>query len=599
MTTKPKASKFRIRRPGSSGHAQVAAQETPAVDCAGDVDASALAAVRRARQGAAEQDAAPNAEMRAPDGTAGAAPPQTPKPAPKTAPPRAVPQQSAEATPTQPAPPPREGQVSSAAQSAAETDIDAIRREGLTGRQLRMARRVAQKHNLAPVSDFDAVRLLRLKGIDPFQRSNMLELVVPPQHDAMEEEPSALAQLPQTVPVGGRNLPSTDVASPAQRRAVEISEIQRDIAKRRRRKMGLLLARLSFFVMLPTFLAGWYFYVVATPMYATDSEFLILQNEGGGGGAGGLGGLLPTQFATSQDAIAVQSYLTSKDAMLRLDSDVGFKDHFTQDWVDPIQRLEDDPTNEEAYRTYKKNVKIGFDPTEGVIRMEVIAADPAVSQSFSEALISYAEERVNQLSVQKREDQMRDAVTALDKAQADRREAQASLVQLQVEGQTLDPEAVIASLRTEISAINSRVTEKEIELDTLLNNSRPSQARVDGARSSLEVLRNRRDVLEQRMVDMSQGENSLAQLSLNIQMAQADLATRDMMLQSALQQMEQARTEAARQVRYLTVAVRPVAPEEASYPRAFENTILAFLIFAGIYLMISLTAAVLKEQVSS
>ena len=41
-------------------------------------------------------------------------------------------------------------------------ELDAIRREGLTGRQLRMARRVAQKHGLAPTSDFDAVRLLRL-----------------------------------------------------------------------------------------------------------------------------------------------------------------------------------------------------------------------------------------------------------------------------------------------------------------------------------------------------------------------------------------------------------------------------------------------------
>ena len=554
MTTKPKASKFRIKRPS--------APEAPA-EPAPDVDASALEAVKRARsaQGQSHKQAAPE------------------RPDPKSA----------------PAP---EADASTAGTAPASTDIDTIRREGLTGRQLRMARRVAQKHGLAPTSDFDAVRLLRLKGIDPFQRSNMLELVVPKQNGATGEAPTAKVQLPQTVPSGAQNLPSTEVASPAQRRAAEISEIQRDIAKRRRRKMGLLLTRLAFFVFLPTFLCGWYFYKIATPMYATNSEFLIIQNEGGGGG-GGLGGLLPTQFATSQDAIAVQSYLTSKDAMLRLDSDVGFKSHFTQDSVDPIQRLNDDPTNEEAYRTYKKNVKIGFDPTEGMIRMEVVAADPKVSQSFSEALISYAEDRVNQLSEQKREDQMRDAVTALTKAENDRRAAQEELVQLQIEGATLDPEAVIASLRTQISEINARITEKEIELDTLLNNARPNRAKVDGARSTLDILRKRRDVLESEMTDMSRGENSLAQLSINIQMAQADLATRDMMLQSALQQMEQARTEAARQVRYLTVAVRPVAPDEAAYPRAFENTILAFLIFAGIYLMISLTAAVLKEQVSS
>ena len=71
------------------------------------------------------------------------------------------------------------------------------------------------------------------------------------------------------------------------------------------------------------------------------------------------------------------------------------------------------------------------------------------------------------------------------------------------------------------------------------------------------------------------------------------------MLQSAMQQMEQARVEASRQVRYLTVAVEPIAPEEPTYPRAFENTILAFLVFAGIYLMISLTASILREQVTS
>ncbi|MFK7876862.1 MAG: capsule biosynthesis protein [Paracoccaceae bacterium] len=502
-------------------------------------------------------------------------------------------------------------QVETPAETAFEAELDAIRGEGLTGRQLRMARRVAQKHNLVPTSDFDAVRLLRTKGIDPFQRSNMLELVVPDPNDPSTNglggapvgaitpvQKSVKRNLPQTVPTGASNLPSAETLSPAQRREREISAIQKDIARRRRKKVGLLFTRLAFFVMMPTFLAGWYFYVIATPMFATDSEFLILQNEGGGG-SGALGGLLPTQFATSQDSIAVQSYLTSKDAMLRLENDAGFKSHFKQDWIDPVQRLDPDASIEDAYKLYQKNVKIGFDPTEGVIRMEVAAADPLVSQAFSEALISYAEQRVNQLSVQKRSDQMSDAEAALEKAEADRREAQAQLVQLQIEGATLDPEAVIAALRSQITEISAMITNKEIELDTLQANTRPNQAKVAGVLSTLTILKKRRDELEGEMTDVSQGENSLAQLSINIQMAQADLATRDMMLQSSLQQVEQARVEANRQVRYLTVAVRPVAPQEAAYPRAFENTILAFLIFAGIYLMISLTASILREQVTS
>ena len=70
----------------------------------------------------------------------------------------------------EPSPAATSGEVSSAAQVSGEQDMDAIRKEGLTGRQLRMARRVAQKHGLPATSDFDAVRLLRAKGIDPFQR---------------------------------------------------------------------------------------------------------------------------------------------------------------------------------------------------------------------------------------------------------------------------------------------------------------------------------------------------------------------------------------------------------------------------------------------
>lgn len=476
--------------------------------------------------------------------------------------------------------------------------LDAIRREGLTGRQLRMARRVAQKNGLAPTSDIDAVRLLRLQGIDPFKRTNMLELVVQGENQKPSaSDPGERVQLPQTVPDEETNLPSTEL-SPIERRSREISEIQADITRRRRRKLRMLGARLAFFVFLPTMVAGWYFYAVATPMYATKSAFLILQADGQGGS--GMGGLLTgTQFATSGDSTAVQEFLESKEAMLKLDEDVGFKSHFSQGFIDPIQRLEDNPTNEQAYKSYQKKVKIGYDPTEGVLRMEVIAADPETSAQFSEALINYAEERVNNLSEQKRGDQMSDALASFEKAETERRAAQEALVQLQIEGSTLDPEAVIASLRQQISNVEIQILEKDLQLAALLDNARPNQSRVDGVQGDIRRLNVQLEELKSRMTDASEGQNSLAQLSVRIQMAQADLATRDMLLQSALQQMEQTRMEANRQVRYLTTSVKPVAPEEASYPRSFENTILAFLIFAGIYLMVSLTASILREQVTS
>ena len=497
---------------------------------------------------------------------------------------------------------PRQGTVDSPKQVKAETDIDAIRREGLTGRQLRMARRMAQKHGLAPISDFDAVRQLRLKGIDPFQSSNMLELVVPTKDGEDDAEMGTVLpgmgkiQLPQTIKPASSQVPQTEVYT-ADRRAMEITGIQRDIASRRRKRLALLLARLSAFVFLPTILAGWYYYAIATPMYSTKSEFLIQSADGGGGG-GPLSSLIPSQLANSQESIAVQSYLTSKDAMIRLDEALGYKRHFAQPEIDAIQRLDADTTNEAAHKVYKKNIKIGYDPTEGVVRMEVIAADPIVATDFSKALISYAEERVDELSQNIRNDAMEDARRNLERAKVERREAQENLIRLQ-EVYSADPTEQLAALRTQITSYDQQLLEKKLALQALLDNPRPNQAKVDGARGDVRRLQDVLTGLNARMIEADSSGLSLVQQSTEIELARADLATADAFLQSALQGEKQAALEAGRQVRYLTVPVRPIASDAPSYPRKFENTILAFLIFSGVYLMVSLTSSILREQVSN
>ncbi|MBV1902555.1 MAG: capsule biosynthesis protein [Marinosulfonomonas sp.] len=483
------------------------------------------------------------------------------------------------------------------AQKPAETasksisaEIEAIKKEGLTGRQLRMARRVAQKNRLAPTSDYDAIRQLRQKGIDPFKRTNMLELVSP------EDKANASApNLPKTVETG--TLPSTEVMS-EDGRAREIYRIQQDIAQRRRRKLLLLVTRLSFFVFLPTFIVGLYYYVVATPLYATKSEFLIQQADSQGGGS--MGGLFSgTGFATSQDSIAVQSYLQSREAMLRLDSDIGFKSHFSQDFVDPLQRLETDSTNEEAYRLYQRLVKIGYDPTEGIVKMEVIAADPATSALFSRALINYAEEQVDNLTQRLRGDQMRGSRESFQDAEFKMKAAQERVLSLQERLGVIDAVTETSAVMSQVTNFEIQLQEKRLQLQQLLDNQRPNQARVDGVQGDISRLSALIAELRAQLTSSGNNNTSLARISGELRMAQVDLETRQVMMQQSLQQLETARIEANRQVRYLSLGVSPTPPDEPTYPRAFENTIVAFFIFSGIYLMASLTASILREQVSS
>ena len=159
--------------------------------------------------------------------------------------------------------------------------------------------------------------------------------------------------------------------------------------------------------------------------------------------------------------------------------------------------------------------------------------------------------------------------------------------------------AALAVLRSQIATYESELLEKELQLAALLDNARPNRAKVDGARADISRLNTLLTTLNNRMTEESDKASSLASRSAQIQMAQADLLTADMFLQNALQSAKAAELEASRQVRYLTVPVMPIEAQEASYPRSFENTILAFLIFAGVYLMVSLTSSILREQVSS
>jgi capsular polysaccharide transport system permease protein len=353
MTTKTKARKFRIRRSPTGFTGAPGAQPHEPGEPAGAPDPSDMQAGTAAPGPEAAQPGQPQqgyGQSRFPQ--------SAPQPSGQPAQGSAAHDQAGYA-----------GQVSSAAETEGEQDLDAIRKEGLTGRQLRMARRLAQKHGLAPTSDFDAVRLLRAKGIDPFQRSTLLELVSNTGGgQALGRIEPERIQLPQTVPAHApAYLPSTQLAqaAPAERRQQEIMEIQRDIARRRRRKMALLASRIFAFVLLPTLVVGYYFFAVATPMYSSKSEFLILTADGSGSASGAAGLFSGTAFATGQDSIATQSYLESKDAMLRLDRDVGFRDHFSQPSIDPIQRLDPGASNEAAYKVYQKYVTAGLRPDRG------------------------------------------------------------------------------------------------------------------------------------------------------------------------------------------------------------------------------------------
>ncbi|WP_394227283.1 capsule biosynthesis protein [Paracoccus marcusii] len=487
--------------------------------------------------------------------------------------------------------------------------LAAIRAEKLTERQLRIAKRIAALHQIEVSSAEEAVLRLRERGIDPSHRTAVgsilssegtrAQAAPSPNAPAVRQAPVP-SILPERSPAppGRPALPSREELT-EEKRAAEIYRIQRDLARRRRRRMAMLAMRLALFVFLPTALVGIYYGRYASPLYATVSQFQI-QSAESGSGASGLSGMLGgSGLGTNQDAVAVQSYLTSRDAMLRLDEDLGFRRAFQDPSVDAIKRLPADATNEATFSLYKDSVKIGYDPTEGVLNMEVIAPDPQLSEQFSRALISYAEQLVDALTSRMRSDQMDGARETYQDAEEKMLAAQLRVQELQERLGVLDPVAESGVVMAQVSMLEGQLAEKQLELGQLQSNARPLQSRVDAVEGDIARLR---DLITQTRQQLTQGNdtrNSLAAIGGELRVAEAEMLTRQEMLAAAAAQMETARIEANKQVRYLSLSIAPIPPDEATYPRAFQNTLVAFLVFSGIYLMLSLTASILREQVST
>jgi len=233
------------------------------------------------------------------------------------------------------------------------------------------------------------------------------------------------------------------------------------------------------------------------------------------------------------------------------------------------------------------------------VKMEVSAASPEISATFSRALISYAEEQVDNMTQRLRADQMKGARDSYEEAERKMLDAQRRVVELQEQRGVMSADMEVSARMSQISRFEGELKDERLRLEQLLDNAAPNRTRVDVARRNIARLE---DMIAGMRSEMTQGEggaDSLARISGELVVAEADLQTRQALVSQALQQLEAARIEANRQVRYLSLGVSPVAPDEASYPRAFENTLLALLIFGGLYLMASLTASILREQVSA
>lgn len=399
--------------------------------------------------------------------------------------------------------------------------------------------------------------------------------------------------------------------------AMRVAELQREIARRRRRRGVFLILRLLLFVVAPSVAAGWWQYQVASDLYVSESAFVVRSagetpDSGGGGVAAALGAAGP--MGMIQDSISVQDFVLSREALDRLDAELGVIARWQAPGLDPWLRLAPDATREDALNQYRRLVEVGYDPAESLIRMKVADPDPEMAAAISSALIRYAEGMVDGLSTRMRRDTVAEAEARAAHAREALTEAHVAESRLKAELEIFSPETAAGGEQSLIAGLENEREALRARLDALLAyapaddpRARTLRRAIDQRARAIEARRariygdhpGRGDEGAPSLDAPSLDAGGIAQAEAELARAKAETAAREQMFLAAQSGLEAARLEARRQISYLAVIVPPARADAPTRPRRLANTALAGLAAFGIYLFASLTVSVLREQFSA
>lgn len=432
--------------------------------------------------------------------------------------------------------------------------------------------------------------------------------ITPPPSAAPPSAPSAPAQgaapaarTAARTDIGGDDAAAVFAEIQAEQ-AMRVAELQRDIARRRRRRGFFLILRLLLFVIGPTALFGWFQYKVATDLYVSQSAFVVRSASEPPGAEGGLaaalGGAGP--MGAIQDSISVQDFILSREALDRLERELSLSAIWTVPDLDPLVRLAPDATREEALDHYRRQVSVGYDPAESLIRMEVAAPDPDAARQISEALISYAEGMVDGLSTRMRRDMVAEAAARAEAARTALTEAHAAEARLKTRLKVFSAEAEAGGERNLIATLDAEREALRGRLSALLDHAPPDDPRAASLRAAIAQREAAIEERRARLFDPGAAQApSIAEAEAELARARAETVAREQMFLAAQTALETARVEADRQISYLAVIVPPARADAATRPRRAANTALAGLAAFGVYLFASLTVSVLREQFSA
>lgn len=349
-------------------------------------------------------------------------------------------------------------------------------------------------------------------------------------------------------------------------------------------------------VLLPVTLAIAYFGFIASDVYVSESRFVVRsqQQQPSGSVLGNLlGGVGMTR--AQDEAYTVHDFILSRDALQRLDEQLGVRKAFSDENIDPLSRfpgLDWDVSFEALYRYYPKRVAVAYDSTSSIMTLRVSAFMPQDARRINEQLLSMSERLVNDMNKRALEDSIRFAASVVVEAEQKAKQAALALSAFRNQRSVFDPERQstlqlqgIAKLQEELIATKTQLA--QIRGLTAENPQIP----VLAAR----IVTLQREI-DAEMRKVAGGGTSLTSHASEYERLALERTFADKQLASALASLELARNEAQKKQLYLERIVQPNLPDYSVEPRRVRNVLVVLVLGLVAWGILTLLVASIREH---
>lgn len=318
----------------------------------------------------------------------------------------------------------------------------------------------------------------------------------------------------------------------------------------------------------PTLLGGFYYGLIASPRYVSESHFVV--RSASSNQPTGLGLALQGVGISSgmNDAFAVHEYMTSRDSVKALQARFNLKDMFARpgvDWFSRTPRPWEGRSDEALYKGFQRFLTVGYDATSGISTVRVEAFSAKDASAVNAALLDNGEALINRLNERSAANAVRDARASYELARAEVTTSQQELTTLRNSAQFIDPRAAVTESTGVISGLLTTIAQLRAERAQLAAEA-PSSPQLPTLNSRIAAYEQQ---VQEARAKVTGGASSLVPKVG----AYEDLIMRreiaDKVMAQATAALLTAEQDARRQKLYLDRIVSPSAPDKPTEPKRF------------------------------